>query len=86
MRIAGVREFRSRTAELLGGDEPVMVSRYGKVAGLYLPLEHPDRVPEDLRRDLAAVLGRHLAQLLERRGVTEEEIQADFDAHRRRSR
>jgi hypothetical protein len=43
-------------------------------------------LPHDLRRELAAVLGRHLARLLERKGVTEREIVGDFDAYRRRRR
>jgi hypothetical protein len=84
MRMAGIRDIRARTADLLGGDEPVLVTRHGKISGLYLPLEEPDRLPQDLRRELAAVLGRHLSHLLEARGVGEEDIQGDFDAERRR--
>ncbi|MDY0061142.1 MAG: prevent-host-death protein [Myxococcota bacterium] len=86
MRVAGVRELRGNLASLLDGGEPVLVTRHGKMAGLYLPLDDPDHVPTDLRRELADVLGRHLASLLEARGVDEEELQEDFDAHRRRRR
>jgi PHD/YefM family antitoxin component YafN of YafNO toxin-antitoxin module len=71
---------------LFGGGEPVLVTRHGKVSGVYVPLDEPDRLPDDLRRELAAVLGRHLARLLERKGVTEREIVGDFDAYRRRRR
>jgi hypothetical protein len=38
---------------------------------------------DNLRRALASVLGAHLARLLESRGVTSEEIENDFRAHRR---
>jgi hypothetical protein len=86
MRVAGIREIRSNTAELLGGDEPLLVTRHGKVYGLYLPLEEPDRVPQDLRRELGQVLSAHLAKQLAAGGWTEEEIQKDFDAFRRRRR
>lgn len=86
MRVAGVRELRGNLAELLEGGEPVLVTRHGKMAGLYLPLDDPDHIPTDLRQELAGVLGRHLASLLEARGVNEDEIQEDFDAHRRRRR
>ena len=86
MRIAGIRELRAQSAALLGGDEPILVTRHGKVSGVYLPLEEPDKLPDDLRRELIGVLGRHLGKLLARQGVTESKISKDFDAHRRSRR
>lgn len=83
MRIAGIRELRGGTASLLGGKEPVIVTRHGKISGLFLPLEDPDRIPTDLRLELARVLGKHLAKVAQRRGVTEGRIQKDFNAYRR---
>jgi hypothetical protein len=86
MRVAGIREIRSNTAELLGGDEPLLVTRHGKISGLYLPLEDADRIPQDLRRELGRVLADHLARQLAARGVTEEEILKDFRVFRRSRR
>lgn len=86
MRVAGIRELRSRMASFFGGGELVLVTRHGKVSGLFLPLEDPDRIPTDLRLELVEVLGKHLDRLLAAQGITEDEIQADFDAHRARRR
>lgn len=86
MKVAGIREVRARMAALFAGDEPVLITRHGKIAGLYLPLDEPDKLPDDLRRELADVLGRHLTKLLDARHVSEAEIQTDFDAHRGRRR
>jgi len=86
MRVAGVREIRGNLAALFGGSEPVLVTKHGKLSGLYLPLDDPDRVPTDIRREMATVLGRHLDSLLKAKRVTEEAVQEDFDAHRRRRR
>ncbi len=86
MRIAGIRELRARTADLLGGAEPVLVTRHGRVSGLYLPLDSPDSLPSDLGRELAAVLGRHLAGELDRQGISESQVGEDFRAYRRRRR
>jgi len=86
MKVAGIRELRAKSAALLGGDEPVLVTRHGRISGVYLPLEEPDRLPLDLRRELASVLGRHLSRLLDARGVTEDRVAKDFDAHRKRRR
>ena len=64
----------------------LVLTTHGKISGLYLPLEQPDRRPQDIRRELAGVLADHLARQLEAGGVTEEEVQKDFDAFRRRRR
>jgi antitoxin (DNA-binding transcriptional repressor) of toxin-antitoxin stability system len=86
MKIAGIREIRARSADLLGGDEPVLVTKHGRVSGVYLPLEEPDRLPSDLRRELASVLGRHLSRVLDAQGVTDADLAKDFREHRKRRR
>jgi len=86
MRVAGVREIRENLAALLGGDEPILVTRHGKLSGVYLPLDEPDKVPVDMRREMAQVLGKHLEALLKAHGVTEDGVLEDFDAYRRRGR
>ena len=86
MKVAGIRELRAKSAALFGSGEPVLVTRHGKVSGVYVPLDEPDRLPDDLRRELVAVLGRHLSKMLERKGVTEREIVEDFHAYRQRRR
>jgi antitoxin (DNA-binding transcriptional repressor) of toxin-antitoxin stability system len=86
MKIAGIREIRARSAELLGGVEPVVVTKHGRVSGVFLPLDEPDHLPTDLRRELAAVLGRHLERRLDAQGVTEEQVVEGFRAHRQRRR
>ena len=86
MKVAGIRELRSKTAVLFGRGEPLLVTRHGKVSGVYVPLDEADRLPDDLRRDLTAVLGKYLAGALARKGVTERHIKEDFDAYRRRRR
>ena len=86
MRMAGVRDFRAHLTRYVSGEEPVLLTRHGKVSGLYLPLEDASRVPDDLRRELASVLGAHLSRLLEERGVSEKELEEGFRAHRRRRR
>jgi antitoxin (DNA-binding transcriptional repressor) of toxin-antitoxin stability system len=86
MKIAGIRELRAKSAHLLGGAEPVLVTRHGKVSGVYVPLADPARLPDDLRRELATTLGKHLAKALTRQGVTEPRLAEDFDVYRQRRR
>jgi antitoxin (DNA-binding transcriptional repressor) of toxin-antitoxin stability system len=86
VKVAGIRDLRANSAALFGSGEPVLVTRHGKVSGVYVPLDEPDRLPDDLRRELAVVLGRHLDKLLERQEATEKDIAEDFRAHRKRRR
>jgi len=86
MKVTGIRELRTRTAVLLGSGEPVLVTKHGKVSGVYVPLDEPDRLPDDLRRELTGVVGKHLTKALERKGVTERDVREDFRAYRRRRR
>lgn len=86
MKVTGIRELRAKTAVLFASGEPVLVTKHGKVSGVYVPLDQPDRLPDDLRRELAGVMGRHLGKILKRDGVTERNIKEDFDAYRRRRR
>jgi hypothetical protein len=86
MKMAGIREIRAQTAAFLGSEDPVLVTRYGRVSGVYIPLDRPDELPGDLAREVARNLGAYLSRSLEARSVTEEDVLKDFDAHRRRRR
>lgn len=46
----------------------------------------PATDPDDQRIKLLAVIGRQISEILDAQDITEEEIQRDFDAHRRRRR
>ena len=45
-----------------------------------------DRMPQDLRRELASVLGRHLARVLDSKGVTDAGLARGFREHRKSRR
>ena len=86
MKVAGIREVRNKQAILSRGQEPLLVTRHGKVSGVYVPLHEVDRLPADLRRQLTSVVGSYLAKELARKGVTERKIKEDFRPYRRRRR
>jgi hypothetical protein len=86
MKVAGMRRLEAGASDLMEGDEPVLVTREGKISGLYVPLEDPSQLPDDFRRDLMSAVGRYIAGVLEAKGVSEEEILEDFNDFRRRRR
>jgi len=86
MKIAGIREIREQSAKYLGSPEPFLVTRHGRVSGVFIPLETPDRLPDDWRKEIGAAIGRHLARALDLKGLSEQMIEEDFRAYRRRRR
>ena len=86
MRVAGVREFRSRAPELVKGRELVFVTRHGKLSGLLVPLAEPQELPVELRRELLTRLGGAIAGHLKSHGVREKRLLRDFEAWRKARR
>lgn len=83
MRITSVREFRNRATAIFKQDEPIIITRHGKVVGLFLPLEESDSLPVELRRDLLGKFGEYINKSLEMKGVTEGEILEDFESFKK---
>lgn len=77
----GIRELRARLASHLESVTPIEVTRHGRTIGLYVPL--PQTTELDERQRLLQA-GRLMQAELERLGLTEEEISADFKAWRQR--
>lgn len=46
VRAVGVREFRDHATEYLAGDDPIAITRHGRVIGFYLPVPPDDREAE----------------------------------------
>ncbi|MBI5057949.1 MAG: hypothetical protein HZB61_15170 [Nitrospirae bacterium] len=86
MKVATVREFRDKATSYFKDDEPVLVTRHGKVAGLYLPIEHPESFPLELRKELLVRLGEFVGRSLEKKGITEGKLLADFNAFKKTRR
>jgi hypothetical protein len=82
MRISTVREFRDNATGLLKSKEPILITRRGRLAGIFFP--SPEGIlPIDLKRELFTRLSAEIARQIKKRGVTEEEIMADFKSWRK---
>lgn len=85
MRISSVREFRDKAAGLLRSKTPILVTRYGRLAGIFFP--RPEMtLPIELKRELYGMLSNDVARQLKRRGISEDEVLKDFEASRRKPR
>ncbi len=87
MKTAALHDVRSDPASYLDASEPVLFTQGGKVSGVYIPLaEESEDMTSELERTIARVLGHRLSRLLDSQGVSEEDVQRDFDAFRRARR
>ena len=85
MRISTVREFRDHATSLLRSKDPVLVTRRGRLAGVFFPRPESS-LPIELKRELFPVLSAEIARQIKKRGLKEEEVLADFESWRRRRR
>ena len=86
MKVATVREFRDKATSYFKEDEPVLVTRHGRVTGLYLPIEHPESFPLELRKDMLVRLGEFIGRSLAKKGITEEKLIAGFQSFKKTRR
>jgi hypothetical protein len=85
MRISTVGEFRNKATGFLRSRTPILVTRRGRLAGIFFP--RPERtLPIELKRELYAMLSSDVARQLKRRRVPEDAVLADFEASRKKRR
>ena len=85
MRISTVREFRDRATVMLRSRDPILVTRRGRLAGIFFPRPEAT-LPLELKRELFAMLSSEVARQLKKRGLTEQELLTDFGEWRKRRR
>ena len=76
----GIRELRARLASHLESATPLEVTRHGRTVGLFVPLPQESDLNE---RERLLEAGRLMQVELQRMGLTEEELAADFKDWRR---
>ena len=85
MKISTVREFRDNATGYLRSKDPVLVTRRGRLAGVFFPRPEAS-LPIEFKRELFATLTAEIARQLQKRGLKEEEIVTDFQSWRKRKR
>ncbi len=85
MRISSVREFRDRATTLMRSEDPILVTRRGRVAGIFLPWSDA-ALPIDMKRELFAMLSTEIARQLKKRHASEKEVLRDFAEWRKARR
>ena len=81
MKTATVREFRDRATTWLKEEEPILVTRRGRIVGFFLPATGA-AIPLEIRKDIFYTLTKHFRSLMKPRGLTEETLLGGFETTR----
>jgi hypothetical protein len=82
VKISTELELQNNATALLDSMEPVLITREGKMAGLYLP-SGQDGFPEDLKKNLFEQFSQQIGILLQQSGVDPAEVESDFKEWRK---
>jgi hypothetical protein len=85
MKISTVREFRDNASGLLRSKDPILVTRRGRLAGVFFPCPE-STLPVEFKRELFSVLSAEVERDIKKRGVTEDEVLEDFESWRKARR
>jgi hypothetical protein len=86
MKITNVKNFRNKATAYLKAEEPVLVTRHGRIAGILLPLQDTDWLPVNIYGELLKRFGEYISNSLDKKGISEEEVLNDFKQYRKNSR
>lgn len=81
---ASVREFRSEMADMLEGDEPILITSHGHAKAIVYPLEKAKDLPLDVKRDAFRILAQQIGK--KTADIDEDQMLKDFDAWRKERR
>ena len=67
MKVTTERKCRDKVAEMLRSKEPVLLTRQGRLAGVFFPLQK-NSLPKELKHALFAMLTNETERQIKRRG------------------
>jgi hypothetical protein len=85
MRISTVREFRDNASGMLRAKDPILVTRRGRLAGIFFPRPETT-LPVELKREMFGILSAEIGRQVRKRGLSEDAILADFASWRKAKR
>ncbi len=86
MRVITVREFGDDAAGVLRSREPVLVTRRGRLAGVFFPHTVEASLPIALKRVLFEALSGEVAGQVARHRLAEKDVLQDFARWRKTRR
>jgi hypothetical protein len=82
MTVTTVKDFKAHATRYMKSSKTVLITRHGKAAGFFIPVDDPSELPFELRQQLLLALAAKLRRKAQAKGVTEAATLAKFQAHR----
>jgi len=82
MKFATVKEFRDQATKFLRSQDPVLITRRGKPAGIYISLQEDEDLPFEFRKELMLALVAKVKRSMREHGLTEQDILSNFETTR----
>ena len=86
MKLTTVKGFRDQATKFLRSQDPVLITRRGKPAGIYISLQEDEDLPFEFRKELMLALVTKVRKSLQEHGLTEQDILSDFETTRQARR
>lgn len=74
MRNVGIKELKDQASSIVNAGEPVIIERYGRPVGMYVPLEQEGAGNKARAYQLAENIRRLMGEIAEHNGLTSEEL------------
>jgi hypothetical protein len=86
MKLTTVKGFRDQATKFLRSQDPVLITRRGKPAGIYISLQEDEDLPFEFRKEFMLALVTKVRKSLQEHGLTEQDILSDFETTRQARR
>lgn len=74
MRNVGIKELKDQASSIVSAGEAVIIERYGRPVGMYVPLEQVGAGDKARAYQLASDIQRLMREIAERSGLTPDEL------------
>ena len=85
MRISTIREFCDNATGLLRSKDPILVTRRGRLAGIFFPTPE-STLPVELKQELFGMLSNAVARQIKDSGLSEDDVLEEFESWREERR
>jgi hypothetical protein len=82
MRVTSVREFRDKVTGFLRSRDPLLITRRGRLAGIFFPTPEAT-LPRELKSELFTCLSAEIGRRIRRQGQSEKDVEAGFESWRK---
>lgn len=79
MRNVGIKELKNQASHIVNSGETVIIEKYGRPVGLYIPLGASPRSDKMQAYQLAENVGRIMAEIAAQNGLTPDELADELE-------